>query len=370
MRATDEVGQLAQTFNAMLGKAQRSIVAYGVMRAELGSLLGEVSRSAGTVRRLAAGRESSEDAGRAVAEIASAVTSVAQRRRAPGADGRVDARRRARGQPGRHRQRRRRDRDRRRCRRGARGRARGRRRRRVGDDAIQSVAAASASVGAAIEDLSARSEKIGGIVTTITGLAEQTNLLALNAAIEAARAGEQGRGFAVVAEEVRKLAEESQRAAAEIETLIGEMQEQTRQVVGVVADGAARTDEGVATVERTREAFVLIDQAVEGVGVQIASIAAAVEQISAELVARRGRRRRGGRGRRAVLRFGRAGVGVDAADLGVDSGDRRERGRPRAHGRRARRARPPLQGHCLTRQGSAGSGVAAPGRTASSSSPR
>ena len=95
-------------------------------------------------------------------------------------------------------------------------RRRGHHRRRAGverDDARPRLERRGAE---AIESLRAKSEQIGGIVETITGIAGQTNLLALNAAIEAARAGEQGRGFAVVAEEVRKLAEESQHAASSI----------------------------------------------------------------------------------------------------------------------------------------------------------
>ena len=195
----------------MLSKAQRSIEAYGAMRGQLGSLIGEVSRlGRDRVRRIAAdgfvlrrgrprGRrdrsavtEVAHGAERQVRMVESTRTAVQEASRAAADSARRPPPRRL-WPPMRR----------------VRSLVRVSRPPRRPPRAIKAVADASASVGTAIEDLSVRSEEIGGIVGTITALAEQTNLLALNAAIEAARAGEQGRGFAVVAEEVRKLAEES-----------------------------------------------------------------------------------------------------------------------------------------------------------------
>jgi len=142
---------------------------------------------------------------------------------------------------------------------------------------IEKTVSNSANV---VAKLGERSKEIGQIVDTISGIAGQTNLLALNAAIEAARAGEQGRGFAVVAEEVRKLAEQSQDAAKQIATLIGEIQNETNKAVISMQEGTHEVKIGAEVVNTAGQTFKEIVTLVNHVSDQVKEISSSIQEIA------------------------------------------------------------------------------------------
>jgi len=145
---------------------------------------------------------------------------------------------------------------------------------------MQNISSSAQGVAEAINNLNRTSGKVGVIVQTITDIADQTNLLALNAAIEAARAGDQGRGFAVVAEEVRKLAEQSARAAQEIQQLITSVQTESKQASEAMGLGASEVQKGVNIVDDVGQVFAGIINKVNGLAEQIEEIASGTEQVS------------------------------------------------------------------------------------------
>lgn len=244
--ARDELGLLGDSFNKMIGRireltgsagavAQRIALTGGQLRQSTGQAAASVQEVAGTANRLAAATQQLDAGSEVMAGRAAEVTSEAAE----------------------------------------------------GEEFIGRAVAQMATIektvellAGSIKELGEYSYRIGHFVEVISSITDQTNLLALNAAVEAARAGENGRGFAVVAAEVRKLADMSGGAAAEVAHLVREIQEGAERAVAEMEKGTVEVKKGSRMIDETGEKFRQIRALIEDIAGLIRSATSAIQELS------------------------------------------------------------------------------------------
>lgn len=145
---------------------------------------------------------------------------------------------------------------------------------------MNTIVASTDQVAEAMAALSTRSQKVGEIVTAISKIAEQTNLLALNAAIEAARAGEHGRGFTVVAEQIRALAESTQKETIQIPQLIAGIQKEIQKATESIAQEVREVKKGSNVIDRAQTVFSEIIESIQKLAADMTFIADSSRQIA------------------------------------------------------------------------------------------
>ncbi|HEY9652637.1 MAG TPA: methyl-accepting chemotaxis protein, partial [Coleofasciculaceae cyanobacterium] len=136
------------------------------------------------------------------------------------------------------------------------------------EETLEGMFTLEKKVGAIAEQilyLSEQAEQIGSISQLVSDLANKTNMLAFNSSVEAVRAGEHGKGFAVVANEIRKLADQSEKSAEKISELVSEIQSAINSTVMVTEEGTKTVTAGVQVAQKTNQAFAGVADSVNKV---------------------------------------------------------------------------------------------------------